>query len=124
MLRDEEKAHDPDEKSDVESDAEGLASTLPPWKKPTSGDFAAVLRGMENRDEADDLDLSDDKTREAKPENVAKASIWKRVEGAEEPEGLPEATDSMDWERCSTYSQATGSSYVMVSTPRLPEPPA
>ena len=78
---------------------------------------------MENRDEAGDLDLSDDERREAKPENVAKASIWKGVEGAAEPAGLPEATDLADWDRCSNYSQATGSSFFMVNTPRLSEPP-
>ena len=123
LISDEERAHDPDEKSDAESEAEGMASKLPPWKKPTIGDFAAVLRGMENRDEANDLDLSDDEGREAKPENVAKASVWTGVAGTEEPDYLPQATDFGEWDRCSNYSRATSSSYCVVNTPRLSEPP-
>ena len=104
LLSEDETPQDPDAKSDAESDGEALASKLPPWVKPTSGEFAAALRGMESRDEANDFDLRDGGRAEAKPENVAKACVWKGVEGAAEPEGLPEATD-FDWD--------------MVNAPRL-----
>jgi len=123
LFSDDEKPHDPDVMDDVEEETEGTAKKLPPWRRPTIGDFAAVLRRMEGRDEANDHDFSDDEGKDARPENVAKARVWTGVAGSEEPDYLPQATDFGDWERCSSYSLATSSSYCVVNTPRLSEPP-
>ena len=102
-----DQERDPDEKSDAESEAtQGLG--LPPWKRPTTGELADTLRGMDMRDDApDDLDLSD-----IEPENTGKAAIWHgEGEDVEHPETLPAETE---WDLCSSYSRSTGASYYLV----------
>ena len=96
---DEERAHDPDERVGAESDEEGMASTLPAHKRPTTGEFASALRALDARDDADDFDPGDmgvdwgDDGQEAKPEYSSKAQIWMGTAGADEPDFLPPPTD-------------------------------
>ena len=105
-----------DEESDQESDNGSQGKGLPPWQAPTTGDFAATLRGVDERDAAsDDLALSD-----IEPEMVAKASVWQGDEDQELPVGIAAETD---WEMRSAFSKSTGASFYKVGDADLQLPP-
>jgi len=106
-----------DETAD-QSDDDSQGRGLPPWRAPLTGDFAATIRGMDERDGAsDDVALSD-----VDPENVAASSIWFGKEGDEIPPRLASMLDT-DWERCSAFSRSTGASFYKVGDKDFDLPP-